>query len=110
MAVDISSLSWPTRRPSHRGLELRESAPATSRWCRTSPRTPTCAADRKPAAHADEAEALDYIERQRSRLAEGAGFSFVIADTESDEALGGIGLWLWNANHKQEAVELPLTR
>lgn len=39
-------------------------------------------------------EALDYIARQRGRLAEGKGFSFCVADRSDDTALGGIGLWL----------------
>jgi ribosomal-protein-alanine N-acetyltransferase len=42
----------------------------------------------------DAAEALAYVERQRQRHPEGTGFSFVIADTADDAALGMIGLWL----------------
>lgn len=38
-------------------------------------------------------EATDWIRRQRGRLAEGAGFSFCIADLETGRALGSIGLW-----------------
>lgn len=38
-------------------------------------------------------EAADWIERQRGRLGEGAGFSFCIADRETGRALGSIGLW-----------------
>ncbi len=39
-------------------------------------------------------QALDYIARQRGRLAEGEDFSFCVADRSSDTARGGIGLWL----------------
>src|SRR5579863_8575647 len=39
-------------------------------------------------------QALDYIERQRGRLAEGTGFSFAIAEAGTGRAVGGIGLWL----------------
>ena len=42
--------------------------------------------------HADTAGALAWIDRQRGRLAEGAGFSFCIAD-EHDAAIGSAGLW-----------------
>lgn len=35
-----------------------------------------------------------FIERQWDRSQSGAGFSFVIADKESDQPLGSIGLWL----------------
>jgi len=39
-------------------------------------------------------EALDYIDRQRGRLAEGIGFSFAIAEAGTGRGVGGIGLWL----------------
>ncbi len=45
-------------------------------------------------ANASEQEALDWIARQRGRLAEGAGFSFAIAEAETGRAIGTIGLWL----------------
>ncbi|WP_231979619.1 GNAT family N-acetyltransferase [Tessaracoccus coleopterorum] len=38
-------------------------------------------------------EALAFLERQHSRLAEGTGYSFAIADAATDEAVGQIGLW-----------------
>lgn len=44
-------------------------------------------------------EALDYITRQRGRLAAGKGYSFCIADRSDDTALGGIGLWLTSIEH-----------
>jgi len=45
-------------------------------------------------ANASEQQARDFIDRQRGRLAEGAGFSFAIADADTGQAVGGIGLWL----------------
>lgn len=41
-------------------------------------------------------QALDWIRRQRGRLAEGIGLSFAIAEAESNDAVGAIGLWLQN--------------
>jgi ribosomal-protein-alanine N-acetyltransferase len=41
-------------------------------------------------------QALEWIHRQRGRLAEGIGPSFAIADAESGIAVGAIGLWLRN--------------
>jgi [ribosomal protein S5]-alanine N-acetyltransferase len=41
----------------------------------------------------DPTEVEDYLERQHLRVAEGSGFSFAIAELESDEAVGSIGLW-----------------
>lgn len=55
-------------------------------------------------AYADETEALRYIDRQRARLTEGIGFSFVISDVETDEALGGIGLWLRECSQGRASV------
>jgi RimJ/RimL family protein N-acetyltransferase len=34
-----------------------------------------------------------YIQRQQERLSTGAGYSFAVADLETDEAVGQIGLW-----------------
>jgi ribosomal-protein-alanine N-acetyltransferase len=45
-------------------------------------------------AHPTARQALEWIHRQRGRLAEGTGFSFAIADAASGTAVGGIGLWL----------------
>jgi RimJ/RimL family protein N-acetyltransferase len=39
-------------------------------------------------------DALAYIERQHERLTSGAGYSFAITETGTDEAVGQIGLWL----------------
>ena len=97
--MDVRSLPWPTTRPAHGGVELREYRTedvAMVRDLATDPYVPLIGTLR---AHADEAQALNYVDRQRGRLGEGVGFSFVIADARSDEALGGIGLWL--RNHEQ---------
>ncbi|TWP34551.1 GNAT family N-acetyltransferase [Leekyejoonella antrihumi] len=45
-------------------------------------------------ANTDRAGALGYIERQHDRLATGTGYSFCIALTTTDQAVGGAGLWL----------------
>ena len=34
-----------------------------------------------------------YLQRQRDRLRDGAGYSFAIANSTTDEAVGQIGLW-----------------
>jgi len=39
------------------------------------------------------AEVHAYLARQHERLRAGAGFSFAIADEDTDEAVGQIGLW-----------------
>ena len=44
----------------------------------------------------DRREIEAYLARQHGRLAEGAGYSFAIADPITDEAVGNIGLWTSN--------------
>ena len=41
-----------------------------------------------------EAAGLAYLERQHQRLADGAGWSFAIAELDTDRAVGGASLWL----------------
>lgn len=45
-------------------------------------------------AHHTAQEAMEWVHRQQSRLTEGTGMSFAIADARTDEAVGAIGLWL----------------
>ena len=44
-------------------------------------------------ANGSPADVDAYIRRQHERLSSGAGYSFAIADSETDEAVGQIGLW-----------------
>jgi len=46
-----------------------------------------------PAVHSD-AGGLAWLERQAQRLRERVGYPFAIADAQTDQALGFIGLWL----------------
>jgi RimJ/RimL family protein N-acetyltransferase len=39
-------------------------------------------------------EALAFVERQRRRLQDGYGYSFVIAEAATDRGVGSIGLWI----------------
>lgn len=39
-------------------------------------------------------DALAFIDRQHHRLAAGTGYSFAVADSGSDAAVGQIGLWI----------------
>lgn len=40
-----------------------------------------------------EEDGLAYLERQRERLADGTGWSFAIAELDTDRAVGSAGLW-----------------
>ena len=48
-----------------------------------------------PAAFTPTAGAA-YLERQHQRLRDGQGWSFAVTDRETDQAVGGAGLWLQN--------------
>ncbi len=55
----------------------------------------------------------EWLERQRQRVTEGAGLPFCIADNQTNEPLGFIGLWL--RNHAEGRVHfgywvIPQTR
>ena len=52
----------------------------------------------------DPDEAQRYIERQRSRVAEGVGYSFAIADAETNQAGGQIGLWPRDLVHGRASI------
>jgi RimJ/RimL family protein N-acetyltransferase len=86
-------LSWPAHAPAYGRVRLRafrDADVAMVTELATDPYVPQIGS---LTAHADAAAALGWIERQRGRLAEGAGYSFCVADRDDDRALGTIGLW-----------------
>lgn len=49
-------------------------------------------------------EARAFVLRQQSRSATGVGYSFAIAERETDRAVGQIGLWLDNIRHGRASI------
>ena len=49
-------------------------------------------------------QCLDFIERQRQRTADGTGYSFAIAQSATNIAVGQIGLWLRNAERGRASI------
>lgn len=49
-------------------------------------------------------EAAAFIERQRHSFQDGTGYSFAIADARTDRAVGGLGLWLRDADLGRASV------
>jgi RimJ/RimL family protein N-acetyltransferase len=86
--------SWPTTPPSHGRVVLRAYADTDSHLAAELGAHPYIPLIGSLPAHPTDQEALAWIRRQPGRLAEGVGLSFVIADAESDSAVGTIGLWL----------------
>jgi len=85
---------WPTWPVAHRPVVLRQFSDrdvAMAREASTDPYIPLIAT---LPPNATEQEAQAWIDRQRGRLAEGVGFSFAIAEADTDRAVGDIGLWL----------------
>jgi [ribosomal protein S5]-alanine N-acetyltransferase len=60
-------------------------------------------------ANASQQEAQAYIDRQLGRLAEGIGFSFAIAEADTNRAVGGIGLWLTALDYGRATAGYSLT-
>ncbi|HJP75033.1 MAG TPA: GNAT family protein [Pseudonocardiaceae bacterium] len=54
--------------------------------------------------NASRSDARAFIERQHSRSATGAGYSFAIAEPDSGRAVGQIGLWLDNIGHGRASI------
>lgn len=94
VGADVALPPWPQRPPEHGGVrlrEVRETDVALALELSTDPYVPLIGS---LPAHASEAEARDWIRRQRDRHRDGSGFSFTIESAESDACLGHCGLWL----------------
>lgn len=86
--------SWPSRPPAHGSVVLRKvglSDVGMARELSTDPYVPQTGS--LPFTASNE-EAVAWIERQRGRHSEGAGFSFTIASAVDGQAVGHCGLWL----------------
>ncbi len=92
--VPPSLPSWPSSPPAHGRVVLREVRPedvAMARELSTDPYVPMTGT---LPANATMEEAVSWVRRQRSRHAEGAGFSFTITDAATGAPVGHCGLWL----------------
>jgi RimJ/RimL family protein N-acetyltransferase len=85
---------WPASPVAHGPVVLREFSDADLPMVRELSTDPYVPLIGTLPPNATGQAAQDYIDRQRGRLAEGTGFSFVIAETGTGRGVGGIGLWL----------------
>jgi [ribosomal protein S5]-alanine N-acetyltransferase len=88
--------SWPTTPPSCGSVVLREFADDDAHLAVELGEDPYIPLIGSLPALPTAQQALEWVRRQRGRLAEGVGLSFAIADAESGTAVGAIGLWLQN--------------
>ncbi|MFC6705985.1 GNAT family N-acetyltransferase [Flexivirga alba] len=104
MTATPNDLQWPTHAPVYGAIRLRQfedgDIPMIEELA-TDPYVPTIGS---LPANATTAEAQSYIDRQRCRLAEGAGFAFCVADRQTDVALGNAGLWVRELPHGRAGV------
>jgi RimJ/RimL family protein N-acetyltransferase len=90
----IGALVWPVTAPAHGPDVLRAFSDADVHLALELSTDPYVPLTGTLPARATEQQAREWIGRQRGRLAEGVGFSFAIADTQSERAVGHVGLWL----------------
>ncbi|MFS0717327.1 GNAT family protein [Arthrobacter sp. 1P04PC] len=86
--------SWPTTPPTFGSVVLREFADDDVHLALELGEDPYIPLIGSLPALPTAKQAQEWIYRQRGRLAEGKGLSFAIADAESGNAVGAIGLWL----------------
>lgn len=104
MTAPPKDLRWPTHPPVYGAVRLRAFETRDVGMVRdlaTDPYLPTIGT---LPANAGDDEARAYIDRQRGRLEEGAGFAFCIADRGSDTGLGNAGLWIGELRHGRSSV------
>ncbi len=85
---------WPAPAPEADGVRLRAFGDDDADTVVDLAGDPYVAAISTLPAAADEDAAREWIRRQHRRWADGAGFSFAVADASTDHALGQVGLWL----------------
>lgn len=100
---------WPTRPVAYGPVVLRQFAASDVPMARELSTDPYVPLIGSLPANASWQEARDWIERQRGRLAEGAGFSFAVAEADSGRAIGGIGLWLAALAHGRATAGYSVT-
>jgi ribosomal-protein-alanine N-acetyltransferase len=96
--------SWPTTPPTYGSVVLREFTEEDAHLAVELGEDPYIPLIGSLPAHPTAQQALEWIHRQRGRLAEGVGLAFAIADAESDDAVGAIGLWLRNLSAGRATV------
>jgi ribosomal-protein-alanine N-acetyltransferase len=95
---------WPTTPPRHGSVLLRQLTDEDVHLALELGTDPYIPLIGSLPAHPTPQQALEWIHRQRGRYAEGAGLSFAIADAETDNAVGAIGLWLQNLSAGRATV------
>jgi len=91
---DTALPPWPAVPPAHGPVVLRAFGPADLPMVLELSEDPYVPSIGTLPAHATATEAADWTARQQGRRAEGAGFSFAVAEAATGRAVGSVGLWL----------------
>lgn len=94
MSISSDIPPWPSADPEHGRIRLRTFADLDAGMAMDLSQDPYVPTVGSLQAHATHDQAVAWIERQRRRHIEGTGFSFSIADLETDRSMGNIGLWI----------------
>lgn len=86
--------AWPSTPPSADSVHLRGVTEGDTELARELSADPYVPHIGSLPAHASEDELLEWAHRQQRRHAEGAGCSFTIVETKTEQAVGHCGLWL----------------
>ena len=100
---------WPARPVAHGPVILREFSDADLPMVQELSADPYVPLVGTLPPNATRQEALDYIDRQRGRLAEDIGFSFAIAVAGTGRGVGAIGLWLARLDHGRATAGYSVT-
>jgi [ribosomal protein S5]-alanine N-acetyltransferase len=85
---------WPVKPPAHGPVILRKFSYTDIPMVMELSADPYVPTIGSLPANATRPQARDWVDRQLGRLTEGRGFSFAIAEADTDNAVGGIGLWI----------------
>ena len=92
--MTVQRPSWPTTPPTYGSVVLRAFTDEDAHLAVELGEDPYIPLIGSLPAHPTAQQALEWVRRQRGQLAERQRFSFVIADAESDNAVGAIALGL----------------
>jgi ribosomal-protein-alanine N-acetyltransferase len=87
-------LAWPEVPPAHGGVVLRQFRSEDAHLATELAEDPYIPLISSIPSPCPQDEAVEWILRQNGRFTSGAGYSFAVADAQTDRALGQIGLWL----------------
>lgn len=93
MSISSEIPPWPSSNPEHGRIRLRRFTNLDVGMARDLSQDPYVPSVGSLPPNATDEEALAWVERQQQRHIDGTGFSFAIADLETNRSLGSIGLW-----------------